>query len=271
MTNGRNVRRWLAAGLLMVFGLGCRGFQTDLLPLPLALDCADIDFDTARATSLEGRNASAKDLQCSLESIRQRLLQGVTESVVAARLAYLIADRTGNETRRERLAYEGMRWAKHAVDLSADLYKGQGAPAHYYLAVNLGLAVQDTVILALKNIDGIRKHLEIAGRKDPDLDNAGPLRVLGLLYIKVPSWPKGWGDMDKGLELLAEAVRRFPDYPPNRILYARGLANVDAESNKAEIKGQLDALGKLLAVGDWGQDLEVWRKQAAGIARDVGL
>ena len=265
------MKKWLAATILIAFGLGCRGFQKDLLPLRFAVDCGTVDLDQARAISLRGDTATPKELDCALESIRDRLIQGVPESVVAARLAFVIANRDPRQVDKERLAYEGMRWAKHAVELSADIYEGQGAPAHYYLAVNLGLAVQNTVVLALKNIGTIRKHLEAARAKDPDLDHAGPTRVLGLLYVKAPTWPAGWGDTDKGLELLAEAVRRFPNFPPNRILYARGLADADPGPNKGRIKDQLDAVAKLLAAGEWGQDLEDWRRQAAAIARDVGL
>jgi hypothetical protein len=198
--------------------------------------------------------------------------QGVAESVTAARLAFLLADRGGDRPERvEKLASEGMRWAQHALELSADLYKEYAAAAHYYLAINLGLAVQDTVMLALKNIDRIKFELEAARRLDPDIDRAGPSRVLGLLYVKAPSWPKGFGDPDKGVELLADAVRRFPNYPPNRILYARGMTDSDADENRDEIREQVDAARKLLEAGTWGTQQERWQKDIEQIARDAGI
>ena len=63
----------------------------------------------------------------------------------------------------------------------------------------------------------------------PDVSSAGPYRVLGMVYLKAPPWPRGIGDGDKALELLQEAVRRSPEYPLNRIFYARALWEVEGE------------------------------------------
>jgi len=268
-TMGAGVRALI---LLVFLAAGCKGFQKDAMPQELAQDCGDIDLDAAQAIARRDDRSTTRDLQCALAYLRDRMVQGVPESVTAAKLSYLLADRLGDPTREDKLASEGMRWAEHALDLSADLYKEHAASAHYFLAVNLGLAVRGTVVLALKNISRIKAELEAARKLDPNLEWAGPSRVLGLLYVKAPSWPKGFGDTDKGLELLVDSVSRFPNYPGNRILYARGLADADADENREVIRQQVEAARKLLDGGTWGPEAATrWRKDIAQIAKDAGL
>ena len=95
----------------------------------------------------------------------------------------------------------------------------------------------------------------------------GPLRLLGMLYLKAPPWPTGIGDGDKALALLKDAVSLYPDHPLNHLFYAEALYEVDEKTQDAknEIqKGQL-----LLTQGAWGFNREIWKKEFADVIQEV--
>jgi hypothetical protein len=64
-------------------------------------------------------------------------------------------------------------------------------------------------------------HKAIAG--SPDLESAGPHRVLALVLVRAPSWPLGPGDPEAALAEARAAARRFPDAPDNQLALAEAL------------------------------------------------
>ncbi len=77
----------------------------------------------------------------------------------------------------------------------------QCSPGAYFIVRN-----------AIKELEKVRQSL-------PAYDNAGPSRVLALLYRLAPRWTP-FGDLDKSIKLAQEATRLAPDYPLNRMYLA---------------------------------------------------
>ena len=142
---------------------------------------------------------------------------------------------------------------------------------HYYLAVNLGMAVEDSTIRALKNVGRILDHIEKAIKLAPDTDMGGPQRVLSMIYLKAPSWPNGMGDVDKAVKGLKGLCRRYPRYPLNHIFYAEALWEADGEDDIDEIRAQLDQAAALVEKRDWGYYRPKWLKQIRHMRCEYGI
>jgi hypothetical protein len=93
-----------------------------------------------------------------------------------------------------------------------------------------------------KSIAGqIEKDAQEAIRRDESYEDGGPLRLLGLYYLRAPRWPVGPGDVEKGTELLARARERFPQEPLNRLFYAEALVQSDPGHARRELESIGDA------------------------------
>jgi len=130
--------------------------------------------------------------------------------------------------------------------------------AAYYLAVHLGLILRHQGISAIARLPELEQALKTACRK-PETDQGGPLRVLGMLYLKAPAWPKGIGDLDLALEYLGRAARDFPLHPPNHIFFAQALEEDGQDSNAKEALRKSTAL--LESKNDWADFEPLWRKE----------
>jgi len=101
------------------------------------------------------------------------------------------------------------------------------APCDYWLAVALGVQARERRNTGHDALPRIVELLEAATEEDPELDEAGPHRVLALVLLRAPGWPTGPGDPDLGLEQAREAVRLRPGYPPNQLCLAEALNKID--------------------------------------------
>jgi tetratricopeptide (TPR) repeat protein len=190
----------------------------------------------------------------------------VHPATAGARICFLLADRTtGDLDRQEKLAAEGVRWGEIAL---ADSSKPDGV-IHYYLAVNLGLAIRNHAALAVKNLKRLAAEFERAKDLAPQEDLGGPLRALGMLYLMAPQWPQGIGDGDKALELLGEAVQRYPQHPLNHIFYARALWDLEEDDAIEKVKAHLEKGHELIERGEWGSARERWLKELEEVAEEA--
>ncbi len=114
-------------------------------------------------------------------------------------------------TKQQRLIYgrQGRDYAGWAAAL-----KPKRAEGHYYRALNIAKVAEATS--DRKKIKAMVAEAEIAARQDPRLDEAGPLRFLGKVYITAPAWPVSVGSSEKALEYLERAVSLAPT-PLNRL------------------------------------------------------
>jgi hypothetical protein len=164
--------------------------------------------------------------------------------LLLARCTLMKADFEGKSDRRTQLCEQGYEAARRVSRGPDD------AEAAYLQAVNLGLYVQAKGMLAVGRLSELVNLLKIAGTQ-PQIDDGGPLRVLGLLYVKAPAWPVGPGDLDHGLELLKKASESYPEHPLNHLFYAEALM---ADGKKAEARVELErtrALATPQRFGDW--------------------
>ena len=205
-------------------------------------------------------------LECALSWLQDTDDPALRRSALGSRLSLHLAERTLEAEQRENLAAEGVRFAEAAIALGAD---GDGA-VHYYLAANLGLVIRDHVTLAMENLLRLQGEMQRAAELSPDIDDGGPLRLLGILYLKAPPWPTGFGDGEKALDLLREAVEKHPDHPLNHLFYAEVLWEADESSPVERIETELATGMRLLAEGNWGYNREPWEKEFDRFLDDIG-
>lgn len=256
-----------AACLLALAHAGCPRFTLpkDIVPLEAAIDCPALPAGEMRALR-PVRTTPYKELACLLAAVRAEPSPDAALAAVATRAAFFLADQ-GSGHRAQRLASEGVRWAEHAIAGGLD----RDGAVHYYLAMNLGVAVMDAVVLAVRNLPRLESELKRAIDLAPGEDQGGPVRVLGMLYLKAPSWPQGIGDQDRALELLSDAATTWPDHPANHVFYAQALWEVSGEDAREDIRMQLRRALDGIKSRDWGYAAERWRADVESLATSAGV
>ncbi|RMG10810.1 MAG: hypothetical protein D6731_16785 [Planctomycetota bacterium] len=169
----------------------------------------------------------------------------------------VVDDPRVSEAQKLRYARRALEHADAAIRLEPERVEG-----HYYRAVSLGQVLDHSTLPNL----GLIGELEAAGIRarelDPGYADAGPLRLLALLYQKAPAWPIGpelAGETEVIEELFAEAIERAPGSVENRLAYAEFLheegRREDARKSALRAKELLDARG------DRGAETESLRRR----------
>jgi tetratricopeptide (TPR) repeat protein len=237
---------------------GCTELQRDHVQFDGLSDCPQQTPSTLAAKQSQFSPLSdTQSLACALTVLRGSQDPLLRRSALGSRLCLHLAERETNQEKREELAVEGVGFAEDALAHGGD---GDGA-VHYYLAANLGLAMREHIILAMNNLNRLEKEMKQALALSPNLDDGGPLRLLGALYLKAPAWPNGVGDRDKALELLEKAVKEHPGHPLNHLFYAQALWDEDDETKLTQVKAEFTLGEKLLAEGNWGYSKAPWKKE----------
>lgn len=254
----------LCASLLLLSG--CAALQHKVVQFDRLSDCPRYTADglIAQQSSFDQLTKTHK-LECALSFVRNTKSVPLRRSALGSHLCLHLAEREPDAKKREKLAAEGVRLAEAALALGDD----KDGPLHYYLATNLGLAVRDHLTLAAENLPRLESELKRAVALSPDIDDGGPLRVLGLLYLKAPPWPSGIGDTDKSLELLKRAVDRFPGHPLNHLFYAQALWNNDGNSAASQAESEMETGLKLLQDGEWGYNKAPWEREFAAFQEEM--
>jgi hypothetical protein len=254
-----------------VFLPGCPFSLTlprDIVRFEDNLKCPDWDTDALAAEEIRfDQNCDTLLLECALNVLRDALPAPVHRGDLPARICFLLADREKDRKRRENLAAEGVRWAEIAISQGA----GLNGAVHYYLAVNLGLAVYGHTALAVKNLKRISAQLQKAGQLAPNVDSGGPFRVLGMLYLLAPPWPQGIGDGDKALKLLKRVAKYFPGHPLNHVFLARALWEIEEEDALDQVRAQLEIALKLIRQDRFRGPRQRWLKEVREVAKDAEL
>jgi hypothetical protein len=128
-----------------------------------------------------------------------------------ARACFDLADFSTNSAQRAALAERGMAAAREAIKQNPN-----SAPAHYYLALNLGQLARTRGIGALKLVEQMEREFSLARNLDPLFDHAGADRALGMLYRDTPAI-LSIGSRSKARHHLQQAASLAPNYPDNRL------------------------------------------------------
>ena len=248
-----------SASLLLLLSACASGAATRTAAVAVApkalVQPGAIEAPSAHATVTCRLLATPEERAQALADARLALARAPADRAAAlavARCTHLHADVEKDDARVIALSEEGMAALDHAA-LSAD-----DAEAAYLYAVNLGLHLRARGMMAVGRLSELVAKLELA-KAMPALDDGGPLRVLGLLYVKAPGWPVGPGDLDAALELLHRAVREYPEHPLNHIYLAYAL--VDA-GELGQARDELVRARELCLAARFGDWAARWREEA---------
>jgi hypothetical protein len=262
----RGARLFLAVSLAAVL-VGCAGLPHDYVRFERLSDCPVQTPDLLAANQNQfGPLSDTHALECALTVLRDAKDPAIRRISLGSRICLHLAEREANPEKREKLAAEGAALAETAL---AEGGGGDGA-VHYYLAANLGLAVREHITLAMENLGRLEREMKQALALSPDIDDGGPLRLLGALYLKAPAWPNGIGDLDKALDLLEKTVREHPGHPLNHLFYAQALWEDGSEAALIQSKAEFALGEKLLAEGKWGYNKEAWKKEFDEFRQEFG-
>jgi len=208
-----------------------------------------------------GQAAAAQDLYLDAASADPGRVDAVLGAMRA--MAFRIEHEQGIS--RGKLAEEEVelgQWCQRRAPTTAE--------CDYRLAIALGQQARERTSTGKDALGKIVELLRRAIARSPDLESAGPHRVLALVLLRAPSWPIGPGDPEAALEEARAAVRRFPDAPDNQLALGEALA-ANGLSDPARA-----AYGKALALATAARaagDLEAarWVAEAkAGVDKSTG-
>jgi hypothetical protein len=260
-----NNRRLLLVALLALTGCkGIRGVHVDSSQ-PLALTPADAEKLRADGLALYAEQPrtlvrvthAAQDLEAAARTLRDDY---DAQWQAAQALAFLAEQEPRPEFRKEA-AKRGIVLSRHGRELKPDRVE-----CHYWYAINVGLLADVDRAYGLDAVGEMDTALKRAGEIDERYDYAGPLRVLGILYLRTPAPPVSIGSPRKGLRLLQSAVELFPDYPENYLYLAEADRDADRPAD-ARV-----ALAKVLASPPWpDRQLESsqWKATAEKLLRTL--
>src|SRR5882672_5305593 len=127
------------------------------------------------------------------------------------RACFDLAEFATNNSERVEIAEQGIAACRQLIASDSN-----SAPAHYYLAMNLGQLARTKGLGALRLVNEMEREFSSARSLDEHFDNAGPDRNLGLLYLDAPSIGS-IGSRRKARQHLQRAAELAPQYPENRL------------------------------------------------------
>jgi len=259
--------RLFPAVSILVLLTGCAGLQRNHVQSGRLSGCPKQTAATlVTGQDQLGASSDPHTLSCALNVLRDTQDPAVRRTALGSRVCLHLAERETNQESREKLAAEGVGFAETAL-----AHGGNGdGEVHYYLAANLGLAVREHPTQAMGNLGRLEAEMKQAVALNPDIDEGGPLRVLGTLYLKAPAWPSGIGDLDKALELLGKVVKKHPGHPLNHLFYAQALCAEGDEATLSQARAEYALGEKLLAEGNWGFNKEPWKKEFDEFQQECG-
>ena len=190
-----------------------------------------------------------------------------TNAWVFARTCYDVADFATNATERALLANQGVDACRQLI-----AHTPKSAPAHYYLAMNLGQLARTEWIGALFRVKEMECEFKTAVGLDPFFDYAGPERNLGLLYLQAPT-VGSIGNKRRAREFLERAAKLAPDYPENHLNLAEAFLQWN-EPDHAKVELNVLAAGWSKAqtnfTGEaWAQSWDDWSRRRAAAEKKL--
>jgi predicted RNA polymerase sigma factor len=189
---------------------------------PTAVAAApDVEHLLAEAEAAFARRPDAAEVERSRELFvgAARADEARVEGLLGAMraIAWLV-EKEADGARRGGLATEAVQlgqWCER---------RGPGTPeCTYRLALAVGQQARERPATAHDGLKVMVDLLERVAATAPDLDAAGPDRVLALVRLRAPGWPVGPGDPEAALDSARRAVVRAESYPPNQMVLGEAL------------------------------------------------
>jgi tetratricopeptide (TPR) repeat protein len=237
------MRSSLVLALVTLVALtGCRPFRGIKQQPPLTVEEAKmalaegIKLYAEQPRTLE-RVQDAAEL---LEQAARTLRDDFDAQWRAAEALAFLAENEPKPKARRIAAEHGAVLARQAKTLEPGRVEG-----YYWYAINVGLRADVDRVFGLKAVGEMEPALKKAIELDERYDMAGPLRVMGVLYLRTPGPPVSIGSTRKGLRMLQRAVEAFPEYPENYLYLAEALGE-NKRIDEAKV-----ALQKVLGDSTW--------------------
>jgi len=177
--------------------------------------------------------------------------------VGAVRAKAWLVEREPDRDKRETLATSMVQTAQLCA------LRAPGDPScDYWLGIALGVQAREKPATAPAGVNEMTAALGRAFLADPSLDQAGPSRVLALVYLRAPGWPLGPGDPEAALAQARKAVEAFPEFPPNLLALGEALEGNGRRDEareayeKARAAAEREAAGGSPDAPDWARAAE---------------
>jgi len=213
---------FIAALFLLQLTAGCGAPHRPPVPpssglpeaIPDLLQLASSSFDPCGPAAAVARSLAAA------EAVLVRQPGHSEASLHAARAAawLLEFDKSLDEPARRELAGRGVGYAETV--LSA---QGERVDTVFLNGALLGLQLETARVPGPVKLRKVHDFFRRAADLDPSYSEGAPLRALGTLLVKAPSWPAGPGDVEQGIELLRQAVEQHPGHPANHYFLGEAL------------------------------------------------
>jgi tetratricopeptide (TPR) repeat protein len=165
-----------------------------------------------------------------------------------SRVCFLMTEGVEDTVQRHAFALRGIEYANRARRLQQ-----KRVESHFLLALNTARLAE--VTSNAKLVSSIMGAAAEAKKIDETYEDAGPLRLLGKVYITAPAWPVSVGSPEKAVEVLKRAVALAP-IPLNRVFLGQAYYH-DEEYELAE-----QELRQALNDGRARHMDERWKKEA---------
>lgn len=181
-----------------------------------------------------------------------------------ARATFELAESVESDKERAELAHEGIESANAALRKDST-----NAPAHLYLALNIGQLARTKLLSALGMVKEMEKELLASIKADENFDHASAHRSLGMLYVEAPGWPASIGSKSKARQHLEKSIELAPDYPDNHLSALEAYARWDDQDS---LRRGIARYLKILPVArqqysseEWAQPWKDWDERWAAV------
>lgn len=259
------------ARLVGIIGLGClfalAGCARALQPLPAESELGPVAPERADPQEAARLMAAAADAfarrpdTSAVHTAAELYVQAATRISEAAPILGAVRARVWLASHLE--GEERGAQATSAVGIAqwCEVREPQEPACAYWLALALGAQADARRSTALDGVEHMVRLLREAAAAAPDLERAGPHRVLARVLASAPGWPTGPGDPDAALEHAVEAVRRFPEHAPNQLALAIAYRELDRpEDSRRAFRRALELAETAAAAGD--PDAADWLRSA---------
>ena len=257
--------RRLAVLVFLFLGIGCAGPSPTHTPLKIDRQQLEDDVPSllARADRVYLETRALRPTALAAAGLEKALEKEPNNADIlwrAARIHLTLARILEERTLRRKFADLAYSLSQRGIAVAPDKPE-----SYYFLSASAGIRATLTRTPTMEVQRQVEEPAEQLRSLDPEYAEAGALRILGAMYATAPAWPVGIGDLDEAIELLEEAVKRFPAQPLNH--YFLGEAYLKANRFRDGIR----ELREVLAIpvrGIWEMEGIPYRKRALRLIRD---